>query len=256
MLLAVFSYPKNYHITQLTIRHAIRHIPNIKQVAVIWDDTHDIQPSAQLSQVIDNCTIYNWSGLSNTIKFQGNNWLEQQLVKLHLDLMLNKEEFIMMDGDLIVNQNIDPVNILYSNSLPRVHGKYDHLRELLGLGVYDFSTNPFMYYKARWLKNIRELCETNSHAKIDKKLFDTFEIANQTNALLEWNIMARYLLDVLKLPKKVEYFHRHSVKGPVFANVYNDEENFVCDGPDNIGLKFYESKGIHIDYDLMSKLGY
>lgn len=256
MLLAVFSYPKNYHITQVAIKHAVKHIPNITQVAIIWDDTHEIQPERPLWETTEGSISYNWSALSNVIKFQGINWLEQQLVKLHLDLIVNKDEFILMDGDLIINQNIDPVNILYSNNLPRIHPKYDHLSEVLGLGVYDFSTNPFMYYKSRWLKNIRELCENNSHETLDKKFFNTFTNNKQTNTLLEWNLMAKYVLHVLKLPKKIEYFHRRSVKGPNFYNLYNSEENFVCDGPDNINLKFYEDEGIYIDRVLMSKLGY
>jgi hypothetical protein len=259
MLLAVLSYPKNYHITQVAVKHALKHIPNITQVAIIWDDTHDTEPSIPLHQVIDKAIMYKWSSLLNIISFDYNNWIGQQLIKLHADLILPKDEFILFDGDLIINQNIDPVNIMYSNNLPRSHPRYDHVAELLGLGVYDFSTNPFMYYKSQWLKNVRDLCEKNSHSKIDKKLTEAFkdaQSAKHLNYLLEWNIMARYVLQVLKLPKKVEYFHRRLIKANNFYNAYNNEENFVVDGADNIDLRFYENEGIFIDKALMSKLGY
>ncbi len=259
MLLAVLSYPKNYHITQVTIKHALKHIPNITQVAIIWDDTHGIDPSRPLFENIENSLMYKWSTLSKVISFDGNHWAGQQLIKLHADLILPNEEFILMDGDLVINQDIDPANIMYSNNIPQTHGRYDHVSELLGLGVYDFSTTPFMYYKSQWFKNIRQLCLNNSHMPIDKKLLLAFNKAqshSNLNWLLEWNVMARYVLDVLKLPKRIEYFHRRAIVGPNFYRFYNAEENFVCDGPDNIDLKFYENEDIFIDKALMSKLGY
>jgi hypothetical protein len=249
MLLAVLSYPKNYHITQVAIKHAIKYIPNITKTAIIWDDTHKVNPSMPIHEALTNCISYNWSTLHNEIHFDGNNWFEQQLIKLHADLLLDEDEFILMDGDLIINQTIDPTNIMYSNNLPRMHGNYNHVREMLGLGAYDFSTNPFMYYKAQWLKNIRTLCEINSHMKLTTK-FKT------TPSLKEWNLMAHYVLDVIKLPKRIEYFHRRSIKADNFYQCYNDYENFVCDGPDNIDLAFYENEDIFIDKALMSKLGY
>ena len=72
----------------------------------------------------------------------------------------------------------------------------------------------------------------------------------------EWNVIARYVLQVLKLPKRIEYFHRHSVSGPNFYKHYNNEENFVCDGPDNIDLEFYRNEKISISEKLMIQLGY
>lgn len=258
MLLAVFSYPKHFHITQVAIKHAIKHIPNITSVAIIWDDTHDIDVPIQLL-ANDKQVIYPWSCLSNVITLDNNNWVGQQIIKLHADLILPEDEFILMDGDLIINQDIDPANILYSNCIPRQHGRYDHVAELLGLGVYDFSSCPFMYVKAQWLKNIRELCEINSHTSIDKRLlsaFDTVQSHNNVNYLLEWNIISRYILQVLKLPKRIEYFHRHSINGPNFYKCYNNEENFVCNGPDNIDLEFYQKENTYICINLMNQLGY
>lgn len=258
MMLAVFSYPKHFHITQVAIKHAMKHIPNITSVAIIWDDTRNID--VPLTTFRDeNYIWYSWSRLSDVITLDNNNWAGQQIIKLHADLILPEDEFILMDGDLIINQDIDPVNILYSNSIPRQHGRYDHVAELLGLGVYDFSSCPFMYVKAQWLKNIRLLCENNSYTSIDKKLLSAFNTAqsyNQVNYLLEWNVIARYVLQVLKLPKRIEYFHRHSVSGPNFYKHYNNEENFVCDGPDNIDLEFYRNEKISISEKLMIQLGY
>ena len=259
MLLAVFSYPKHFHITQVAIKHAMKHIPNIHLVAVIWDDTHDIDVPLEVFKDDNNLVLYPWSAISNNVTLDGNNWVGQQIIKLHTDLIVPDDEFILMDGDLIINQDIDPANILYSNCIPRQHGRYDHIAELLGLGVYDFASCPFMYVKAQWLKNIRMLCENNSHTTIDKKLLSSFNAANANgnlNYFLDWNIMARYILQVLKLPKKIEYFHRRSISGPIFYKYYNKEENFVCNGPDNIDLEFYRTEDIIIKEDLMKQLGY
>lgn len=257
MLLAVLSYNKNYHITQVAVKHALKHIPNITQVAIIWDDGHAINPKMPLHQIIRSAIMYNWSALENVIDFNNNHWLGQQLVKLHADLILPNEEFILMDGDLILNQDIDPANIIYSNNIPPTHPRYDHVAQLLGLGVYEFYTCPFMYCKSQWLKKIRQLCENNCHMTIDKKLTNVFGTAqsyNGVNMLFEWNVMARYVLEILKLPKRVEYFHRHWITGPDLYKHYNTDENFMINGPDNIDVKFYENEGIHIDRELLSKL--
>lgn len=263
MLLAVLSYPKNYHITQITIQHALKNIDGISEIAIIWDDSHPYAPSIPLSTVVKAripCYTYFWSSISDKVDLRGvHGWAGQQIMKLHMDLLTPKEDFIIMDGDLIINQPIDPVNILYSNNIPQTHGRYDHIAEALGLGVYDFATCPFMYFKARWLKHIRELCENNSHMTIDKKLVSAFNKAssvNQLNWLLEWNIMARYQLQVLKLPRRIEYFHRRAIAGPNLRRFYNDEENFVVDGPDDIDLDFYKEHNVHIDINLLRALGY
>lgn len=261
MILAILSYPKNYHITQVAIRHAIKYIPNITEVAIIWDDSHPEKPLAPLNQVMRlpiPCYSYSWSALPN-IEYDGNNWAGQQLIKLHMDLLIPSEDFIIFDGDLILNQPIDPANILYSSNIPQTHGRYDHVAELLGLGVYEFSTCPMMYVKAQWLRNIRKLCETNCHTTIDKKLLSAFNKAqsvNQTNWLTEWNVIARYQLQVLKLPRKIEYFHRHWIKGPVLHQFYNNEENFVINGPDDIDLSFYRKELVSIDRKLLADLNY
>jgi hypothetical protein len=259
VLLAVLSYPKNFHITQVAVKHAKKHIPNISQVAIIWDNTHEINPSVPIYNYLGNAIMYEWSGLEHKISFTGNNWLEQQLIKLHADILLRQKEFILMDGDLVLNQDVDPKNILYASNIPRTHFNYNHVYELLGKGVYEFSTCPFMYVKSAWLKNIRELCIKNCHTDISTKMEQTFQqslVTMHSHHLLDWNIIANYIIHVLKSPKKIEYFHRHSVKGSNFFENYNEDEYFVCDGPDNIDLQFYENEGIFIDKDLMSKLNY
>ena len=78
MMLAVFSYPNHFHITQVAIKHAMKHIPNITSVAIIWDDTHNID--VPLTTFRDeNYIWYSWSRLSDVITLDNNNWAGQQI---------------------------------------------------------------------------------------------------------------------------------------------------------------------------------
>lgn len=259
MILAVMSYPRHYHISQLAIRHAIKHIPDITEIAVIWDDTQAVQPNIPLHSSVRSkipCYTYPWSAVIQDSRYPINGWIGQQLIKLHIDRVI-KDECVILDGDLIINQDIDPANITYANALPRHHSKYRHINEMLGLGVYDFGSCPFMYVRTSWLKDIRRLTELHSHTDVIEK-FNTAirDNSNHPNWLNEWELIATYALQVLKLPRRVEYFNRRAVKTQAFAATYNDQESFVLDGPDDIGREFYESKEIHIDRQLISALGY
>lgn len=248
MKLVVLTYPYHYHVTQLAIKHAKKYFPDIDLTYIIWDDTHDIIPTMPLYQSMKDCVQISWSRLNLNVK----GWVGQQIIKLYLDTVINESEFIILDGDLIINQPLDPKNILYSGSLPRTHNGYDHLREMLGLGSYSFNTCPFMYVKSNWLKEIRELCSLHSHMTLQEKLLQS---ANQGN-LLDWNIIAHYQLDVLKLPRKIEYFHRQAMPANVLEHNINYEQNFVLHGKDDFTINFLEKNEIFIDFELRKKLGY
>ena len=254
MILAVMSYPKHFHITQLSIKHALKRIPDITEVAIIWDDNHIQKPSMSLDQVVQlniPCYVYPWSDII-PIGDKAHGWLGQQLIKLHLDVVI-KKECIILDGDLIINQNIDPKNITYANELPMRHPRYNHINEILGLGVYEFATCPFMYVQTSWLKDIRELSKLHSHMDF----IDRFLLASKySRTLAEWELIASYIFNVLKLSRKVEYFHRKPVKPNHFVQEYNTVENFVLDGPDDIDLKFFKGNNIFIDIKLMKELEY
>lgn len=251
MILAVMTYPKHYHISQIAINHALKHIPNIKEVAIIWDNTHDEKPSAPLNEVIScavPCYVYPWSAIISNDNVKG--WLGQQLVKLHLDNVIDKP-CVILDGDLIINQDIDPRSITYANALPRQHAKFRHINEILGLGAYDFGSCPFMYVEPYWLKNIRYLCETHSHTDIVSRF-----IQYQSPALNEWDLIATYIFQVLKIPRRIEYFNRKAIKTCNFVNEYNEHENYVLDGADDLDLNFYKKHGVWVDSNLMQQLGY
>jgi len=251
MILAVMSYPKHYHITQISILHAIKHIPNITEIAIIWDDTHQQKPSASLNEVMNiNIPVYMfpWSAIINDPQVDG--WLGQQLIKLHLDTIL-KNDFVILDGDLIINQDVNPKNITYANALPRQHPKYKHINEILGLGSYDFGSCPFMYVESAWLKQIRQLCEIHSHTTLINRF-----VGYRSPMFNEWELIATYIFQVLKLPRKIEYFNRRSVKSSNFVSEYTNFENFVLDGADDLNWQFYKNNDVFIDSKLMKELGY
>lgn len=255
MILAVMSYPKHYHISQLAIKRAIKHIPNIKEICIVWDDTHPEKPSTPLAHAARcgiPCYTFPWSAVIEKSNHPIDGWIGQQIIKLHLDRVL-KNEIVILDGDLIINQDLDPKNITYASALPRYHPKYKHIDEMLGFGAYDFGSCPFMYVQADWLKNIRELCKTYSHSDIIDRLIPYL---GRTNTLNEWEIIANYVFKCLKLPRRIEYFNRKAVKTDYFSKEYNDIDNFVLDGADDLPAEFWAKHNIVVDTNLTKALGY
>jgi hypothetical protein len=70
----------------------------------------------------------------------------------------------------------------------------------------------------------------------------------------EWEILARYLLNILKLPIKIEYFDKFVVKTNNFVNNFSLDYNFVLDGKDCFEQSFYKKHNITIDEQLWNRL--
>lgn len=259
MKLAVLTYPNHFHITQLAIEHALKNMPDIKTVFLIWDDTHGIEPNIPhylLRKKFFNTDLakINWSSIIPRI--EGNNAIVgnvgQQIIKLHLDLVI-EGDFIILDGDTVINSPVDPVNILYSNRLSPIHSRYNHINHALGILNYEFWTNTFMYVKPNWLSGLRE------HVKHvnGKPLADVFEYADgRIFPVYEWEILAQYILNILKIPKRIEYFDKKVAKTDVFEKNFSLDHNFVLDGSDDFSLDFLKKWDILIDDELLKKLNY
>lgn len=246
MLLVVMSYYKHYHITQLAIKKAIAHIPDINKVMVIWDDTHEPVPEIPIYSTIQNCDIgaYTWSGLQHIIVKNESGWFNQQLIKLHMDLIVNDKEFIIMDGDLILNQFLNPRDIMYATQVPSHHLKYNHLDQMLGLYYGDFSSCPIMYVNSVWLKNIRNICTINT----DIPLIDM--LIKHSPAVNEWDLISKYVLNVLRLPKRIEPFYYARVTPNNLVESFNDIDNFVLFGDDLVDKEFWIKNNVVVDNNL------
>lgn len=259
MILVVLTYPKHFHITQLAVRHAIKYIPNIKKVFLVWDDTHNIIPTISLQKTIRQnidykieVPIINWSTLIPQIP--GNRIISgnagQQVIKLYLDLIIN-DNFVILDGDTIINHPVDPENILYSSRTSITHLRYNHVNHALGIPNYEFWTNQFMYVKADWLRGLRNHVESVT----GQPILDMIGRGNDF-PLFEWELIARYTLDILKLPRKIEYFDKAVLSTTAFQQSFNLENNFVLDGPDDFSLDFMNKHKITVDKNLITQLGY
>lgn len=259
MILAVLTYPKHFHITQLAVRHAIKYIPDIKKIFIVWDDTHNINPTVPLQKIIRQhidykieVPIVNWSTLISQIPgnrvISGN--VGQQIIKLHLDLIIN-DDFVILDGDTIINHFIDPANILYSSRMSVKHIRYNHVNHALGIPNYEFWTNPFMYVKADWLRGLRNHVDSVAGQPILDMLG-----SGKDFPLFEWELIARHTLDILKLPRKIEYFDKVVLGTNEFQQNFNLENNCVLDGPDDFSLDFMNKHKITVDNALLTQLGY
>lgn len=259
MQLVILSYPCHYHIAQLAVKHALQHIPNISKIFVVWDDTHNLKPEIPLSTVIKRkfdlmeCPTINWSSVIHHIPgdnvIQGN--VGQQIIKMYLDQVI-AGDFVILDGDTIINHDIDPANIIYSNRLPFNHARYNLINHALGIPNYEYFSNTFMYMKGAWLAGMRE----HIYKVTGKHIVDLFDYEGRYHPIYEWELMAHYVLDILKLPKKIEYFDKVFLITQKFEQYFTLDQNIVLNGPDDFSLKFMEQHGITVDRMLMMQLNY
>lgn len=259
MQLAVLSYPKHYHITQLAVRHALKYIPDITTIFIVWDDTHDFIPEIPLNTLLNRtlnlsqCPIIKWSSIIPAIQSKkivtGN--VGQQIIKMHLDLAI-KGDFIILDGDTIFNSPVDPVNVMYSNRLPYFHPRYNLVNHALGIPNYEFFSNTFMFVKGNWLTDLRN----HIWEATGKHFMDLFEYDGRFNPIYEWELIAHYILDILKLPKRIEYFDKAFLTTHNFEKHFTLEKNIVLNGPDDFSPNFMKNQGITVDRTLMMQLNY
>lgn len=243
MILAVLTFPGHYAVAQLSILHAIKHIPNITDIAIIWDDTSGVEPQDDLAFIMRihhkledyNIFTVRWSNIIP--QFEADEvWgaVGQQLIKLHLDLGFGFKDCIIMDGDTILRTDVDPEHILYSSRMCTKHTRYDFINHALGIPNYEFWTNTFMYVKSVWLNGLRQHVETATGGPLYKQ----FEYIDRNIPVFEWQLIAIYILRILKINKNIEYFYKFVLPVQKFEEYYDTEFNIVLDGRDDFSDEF------------------
>jgi hypothetical protein len=99
--LVVLTYPGHFLLTALTIQSYLQH-HNPCSITVIADDLspHSWSDYLDHCQQQYNCKVVPTSSIPEAAAFANNHWIRQQLVKLHLDLVLDTDCWFFTDGDV------------------------------------------------------------------------------------------------------------------------------------------------------------
>lgn len=241
MILAVISYPYHYHITQLTIKHALANVDGITDVKIIWDDSSILSPNN------DYIPFSKIVSIPKYIK----GWYAQQIVKLNLHRVIN-DEILIIDGDVIVNQQLNPKEFFYAPLMFEKSNLFSKVKSILGIDQFDFSCAPFMHVHTDWLHDLHDL-----NSNINEIYINTARTQWANNGfwpIPEWSLLYHFITEVKKINKQVLTFQYELLEKKDFEQSFNSLQNFVLNGKDNFTVDFYQKHNITINEILWKQI--
>jgi hypothetical protein len=243
--LVVLTYPGHFLLTALTIQSYLQH-HNPCSITVIADDLSPLTWPGYLDhcQQQYNCKIVPTSSMPVATAFANNHWIRQQMVKLHLDQVLDTDCWFFTDGDVEycspVAYNTTPYSIvrggpertiqdLYVSTMlgisnpgiraahPDIDWTADHSDQVC------VSNPPFRTMWSDTLQQLRshiEQLHNNSMIAIHQQL---------KHLMSEWELIANFQTHVLK--QNIELVYYPTVP---LSTVYNSMPN----QPDYCGTSY------------------
>jgi hypothetical protein len=107
-VVVVPTYPAHFYQTELTLRSVIQHMDTVEKIIVIADNISNLAWSDYLQDCADvykpyHVQIIPVSTISVANQFRQVPWVRQQIVKLHLDQIIEPAEWLLIDGDTQLN---------------------------------------------------------------------------------------------------------------------------------------------------------
>lgn len=208
----VLTYPDHYLLTTLTINSIQKFFPEINNITVLVDN---ISPKSWTTYVSDceklyQTTVVPLSNYSFLQPFATSGWIRQQIVKLHLDSILEKDQYFFADGDIGFTSHIPfgatPHGYISASQNNAERGKTQNLyiRDLLGVSPVDkwyknerlcTSVAAFRDLDLNIIKSLREYVEKRSGMNFIDKHIEIMKSSQYT--ISEWELIEAYRLNVL-----------------------------------------------------------
>ncbi len=275
--LIVFTYSEHFHITKLAIKQAKEHL-SPSEIIVLYDDLQDHR-WARLGDELRNDLLVEYGIVVSCIpqsaveitQTQNNGWIRQQYVKLNLHKILPHQSWIVLDGDSIILNKIDPSKYCYINpaagypEADRFFCNYaldlDHQTiQFEGMSI-SFSVGPIKHITRKTLIGIEKRIAELHGTSIDK-VFDSFTLKKNRSRYVEFsefdligfyeNIISNESLPLSRIRIKVAHreefisrFNQNDLELLVFS---------VNQGRDDLPRRWYEDQGIKINENIWKSL--
>jgi hypothetical protein len=212
--LVVLTYPGHFLLTALTIKSHLKHHKDPLCILVVVDD---LSFMAWPEYVQDCKSYYSQFGAtvipvsSNNLfnKFDHNSWIRQQVIKLHLDLLVGFESWFFTDGDIVFLNTVDPTTVPYSmppfseitNQQNMYVAQMLHIKNP-GIVVNDRQvcvSNPaFRTMSSKILQQLRATIESNLGNSFDL-IHEPFQHMDSIN-VSEWELIENFKHHILQEP--------------------------------------------------------
>ena len=275
--LIVFTYSEHFHITKLAIKQAKEHL-SPSEIIVLYDDLQDYR-WVRLGDELRNDLLVEYGIVVSCIpqsaveitQTQNNGWIRQQYVKLNLHKILPHQSWIVLDGDSIILNKIDPSKYCYINpaaghpEATRFFCDYaldlDHQTiQFEGMSI-SFSVGPIKHITRKTLIGIEKRIAELHGTSIDK-VFDSFTLKKNRSRYVEFsefdligfyeNIISNESLPLSRIRIKVAHreefisrFNQNDLELLVFA---------ANEGRDDLPRRWYEDQGIKINENIWKSL--
>jgi len=275
--LIVFTYSEHFHITKLAIKQAKEHL-SPSEIIVLYDDLQDYR-WVRLGDELRNDLLVEYGIVVSCIpqsaveitQTQNNGWIKQQYVKLNLHKILPHQSWIVLDGDSIILNKIDPSKYCYINpaaghpEATRFFCDYaldlDHQTiQFEGMSI-SFSVGPIKHITRKTLIGIEKRIAELHGTSIDK-VFDSFTLKKNRSRYVEFsefdligfyeNIISNESLPLSRIRIKVAHreefisrFNQNDLELLVFA---------ANEGRDDLPRRWYEDQGIKINENIWKSL--
>jgi hypothetical protein len=148
-----------------------------------------------LIKINDN-NILDFNKLKEKLDLERFGWYYQQFLKYQSVLTLDGEEFLIIDGDTIIDKSLAKSNTLFRTDKSTVEGYSNLYKELFPehtLNGKSFITNQMVFKKAYLKEIIDDIENDNSNSWIEKV---TELVKNNKNFMFsEYQVYAEYILN-------------------------------------------------------------
>jgi len=275
--LIVFTYSEHFHITKLAIKQAKEHL-SPSEIIVLYDDLQDYR-WVRLGDELRNDLLVEYGIVVSCIpqsaveitQTQNNGWIRQQYVKLNLHKILPHQSWIVLDGDSIILNKIDPSRYCYINpaaghpEATRFFCDYaldlDHQTiQFEGMSI-SFSVGPIKHITRKTLIGIEKRIAELHGTSIDK-VFDSFTLKKNQSRYVgfsEFNLIGFYenIISNESLPLsriRIKVAHREEFISLLNQNDLELLVFSVNQGRDDLPRRWYEDQGIKINENIWKSL--
>jgi hypothetical protein len=279
MPLVVLTYPGHFLLTALTIQSYFQHHPQVP-TTVIVDDISNLCWDTYLDdcEELYNCKIIKASSINSAVMLKNNPWIRQQIIKLHLDLILPFNEWFFTDGDVEYHflaprpaipykitrggetqqkQN-NYVSKVLGISNPGIFASHPHMNWQPGTTYHQVcvSNPPFRSMHSDTLIQLREYIN-QTHTK-DIVTLSSQELNNQDYLMSEWELIANFQMQILKQDINLVYYP--TVPFDRLPDNRPNQPNYCSTGYEQdcaYSRIWWQSKGVEVSdrlWDIISKL--
>lgn len=261
--LVVLTYPGHMLLTWLTIKSYFRHNENCPVIVVL-----DNLGSNVWSTYIEDC-IRLYSPLSDSIsfilasdigpaaEFKKNNWVRQQIIKLHLDLVIKNKFWLFTDGDIeychLVPENKIPFTLVTEGTETQAlqNSYVKTALNITDVGIrlmpkgqqICVSNPPWRWMSTSILKQLRSHIE-----QIQDQSVTQFHLKHQHLLVSEWELLANFEQNVLNRPLDLILYPTWPIESTPTITSYYCKTCYCTDS--GLGREWFTHKGIAVSDSL------